>query len=96
MLGLSCWFWLSGRPVLQRLHGSRCGLLELLMPTFYVAVEGVCVGTALAAAIVRADAVQGTCESFGIGFIGMAEPLQCLDLFLGGVKPTAVTHHVQG
>ena len=28
--------------------------------------------------------------------MGVAKPLKCLDLWLRGIKPTAVTHYMQG
>ena len=49
-----------------------------------------------AAPVVGTDALEGVAECLGVVEMGVAKPLECLDLWLRGIKPTAVTHHMQG
>ena len=65
------------------------------MPTFHLNRQLRGIGVGLAAPIVGPDAAQSGVQGVRILNLGMAEPLQCLDLFLRGVKPAAVAHHMQ-
>ena len=68
----------------------------MLMPAFHRRAQLKFLWLPRAAPVVGTDALEGVAECLGVVEMGVAKLKERLDLWLGGIKPTAVTHHMQG
>ena len=75
---------------------SGGSLFQLLMPAICWLAQPKFLWVPRAASVVGTDALEGVAERSWVVEMGVAKVQERLDLWLGGIKPTAVTHHMQG